>query len=70
MGRRHYDITDEILEIIAETIGETSCQVDCWINDRIAEIDGETSQTIQLTDRIQERYTIRHSSYYQQTIDE
>lgn len=61
------EVSDEILEHIAEVIGEMTAQIDCQACDRMVDIDDDTPETISLTDRIQERYTVMHLTYYAET---
>jgi len=70
MAKRHYEISDEILEHLAETIGEMTAQIDCQHEDQMVEIDQDTPEILPLTDRIQERYTAMHQVYFEQTIAE
>lgn len=67
MGRRPIEVSDEILEHLAEVIGEMTCQIDGQTNDRMVDIDNDTPQTLQLTDRIEERYTSMHLIYFAET---
>ena len=61
------EVTDEILEHLAETIAEMTAQIDCQSCDRMVEIDDDTPETIPLTARIEERYTVIHLIYYAET---
>jgi len=70
MGKRPLEVSDEILEHLAETIGEMTAQIDCQHDDQMVEIDQDTPETIPLTDRIQERYTAMHLIYFEQTTSE
>lgn len=65
MAKRQQDeVSDEILELIAETIGEICGQIGCTPNDRMVEIEDDTPETIALTARIEDRYTIAHIEYF------
>lgn len=78
MAKRHYvairkrrnEVTDEILEHIAEVIREMTSQIDGDPNDRMVEIDDGTPETIPLTARIEERYTALHMVYFAETTAE
>jgi hypothetical protein len=70
VAKRNIEVSDEILEHIADVIAEMTNQVDCWVNDRMVDIDSDTEQTIQLTPRIEERYTAAHAAYYAETVGE
>ena len=65
--RRRIEVTDEILEHLAETIGEMTAQIDCHSNDRMVDIEDDTPETIPLTARIEERYTPMHAIYFAET---
>ena len=65
--KRRLEITDEILEHLAETIGEMTAQIDCQSNDRMVDIEDDTPETIPLTARIEERYTPMHAIYFAET---
>ncbi len=65
--KRRIEVTDEILEHLADVIGEMTAQIDCQRSERMVEIDNETPETIPLTDRITERYTAMHLIYYAET---
>ena len=68
MAKRQVEVSDEILEHLAEVIGEMTNQIDCRADDRMVDIDAETPETIQLTARIEERYTATHAAYYAETV--
>jgi len=70
MALHHHvvEVSDEILEHIAEVIGEMTQQIDCQHEDIMIEVDYETPETVPLTDRIQERYTTLHQVYFQNTV--
>ena len=71
MASRHpVEITDEILEHLAEVIGEMTAQIDCQHQDQMVEIDQDTPETLPLTPRIEERYTAMHFVYFAETIPE
>ena len=70
MAKRPLEVTDEILEHLAETIGEMTAQIDGNPKDRMVEVDDDTPETIPLTARIEERYTADHTIYFSQTIAE
>jgi hypothetical protein len=67
-SRYQLEVSDEILEHIAEVIGEMTGQIDCQHQDQMVEIDSDTPETVPLTARIEERYTAMHLAYYAQTI--
>lgn len=64
------EVSDEILEHIAEVIGETTAQIDCNHQEQMVDIDQETPETIPLTPRIMDRYTELHSVFYRETTAE
>jgi len=66
--RRNSEVSDEILELIAETIGEICGQIGSAPEDRMVEINDDTPETIALTDRIAERYTVAHVEYFVVTV--
>ena len=68
MGKYRWPPTDEVAELIAETINEMTAQIDCQSNDRMVEIDSDTPETVPLSPRIEERYTPSHYSYYSETV--
>lgn len=70
MAKRHhhYEVTDEIMELMAETIGEISDQLGCAPQDRMVDIDDDTPEVIPLTARIEERYTVAHVAYFAVTV--
>lgn len=71
MAKRHQDeVSDEILEVIAETIGEICGQIGCTPEDHMVEIDHDTPETVPLTPRIEERYTVYHVAYFSVTVAE
>lgn len=71
MAKRHQnEVTDEILELIAETIGEICGQIGCSPDERMVEIDHDTPETIPLTTRIEERYTVAHVTYFAVTVSD
>lgn len=68
MKRRQLVVSDEIAEHLAETIAEMTAQIDCQQQDRMVEIENDTPETVPLTPRIEERYTISHYLYYAETV--
>ena len=70
MTKRPWPLTDEVAELMAETINEMTAQVDCQSNDRMVDIDNDTPKTVPLSPRIEERYTLCHYTYYSETTSE
>lgn len=70
MSKRSWPTSDEVAELIEETISEMTAQIDCQSNDRMVEIDGDTPETIPLSPRIEERYTLSHYTYYSETVND
>jgi hypothetical protein len=68
LKRRPWTVSDEIAEHLAETIAEMTAQIDCQQTDRMVEIDSDTPETVPLTPRIEERYTLSHYLYYAETV--
>ncbi len=68
MPKRQIEVSDEILEFIADEISEMCSQIGCQPEDKMVEIDHDTAETIPLTDRIIERYTPFHIAYFAATI--
>lgn len=64
MAKRPIEVSDEILEHIAEVIEEMTGQIDSRPDDRMVEITDDTEETIPLTARIEERYTSQHAAYF------
>ena len=56
--------TAEIMDLIRMEIEEHSSMCECRPSDRIAEVDEYTDLILPLTDRIMDRYTPYHLTYY------
>jgi|HubBroStandDraft_1064217.scaffolds.fasta_scaffold66914_6 hypothetical protein len=61
--------TREIMETLAETIEELSLLTEATHNEHMAEINSDTEIIVNITPRIEERYTAFHLIYYAETAD-